>query len=211
MRMAIGKVNRVNSYATSTATSNIANTSKNLQTQLLTKQQNLKKLSTDSGVRIEEKEKQRQELEREIEELERRIKQLQLKKETEKVEKEVELNDEVEEVRKENNMDVSTSEAKDKEPKEISSLSAEDAQKILHHNYFLKDTMVEQGVTYDKENKMRILSAEIKQDEMRGFDTTSKKEKLEAMREDENFWADAKNEKQDSSSIINPDAQVIIS
>ena len=79
--MAIEKISRVNSITAPTSMSNVASASKNLQSQLLIKQQNLKKLSTNADLSTEEKEKQRRELQKEIEELKRKLEQMRLKQE----------------------------------------------------------------------------------------------------------------------------------
>ena len=88
--MTIGKMNKISDIATSTQASGNSNASKTLESQLLVKQQNLRKLSTDSRLSVEEKEKQRQELQNEIEELKRKMEMLQLKSEETKSAKEVE-------------------------------------------------------------------------------------------------------------------------
>ena len=88
--MTIGKINQISDIATSTQASGNSNASKTLESQLLVKQQNLRKLSTDSRLSVEEKEKQRQELQNEIEELKRKMEMLQLKSEETKSGKEVE-------------------------------------------------------------------------------------------------------------------------
>lgn len=217
--MAIGKVNRVNNISASTPVSNTTSISKNLQNQILAKQQNLKKLSTDSQLSVEEKEKQRQELQKEIEELERKLEQIQLKsKEAEKMEKEVEKvesEDEIEKAaeEKEYNREVFASKEKEDNQKNKEPIPVEDVQKILHHNLILKDEMVQQGVAYDKENTVRILLAEINQDEIRGLDTSAKEEEIKEIREKEIFWRDVKNKNNEieKSKIVNPDMQVVIS
>ena len=79
--MAIGRIEPIRSTTPSTAVTSVASASKTLQNQLLMKQQNLKKLSTDSTLSIDEKEKQRQELQKEIEELKRKLEQMRLKQE----------------------------------------------------------------------------------------------------------------------------------
>lgn len=214
--MAVGKVSAINNITGTTAVQNVTSTSKNLQNQLLAKQQNLKKITTDSTLSLEEREKQRQKLEKEIEELKRRLEQIQLKaKEAEKSEKEieeVESEKEVEETKEEKKEDVSAF-VKEEEIKKQEQIPAEDVQKILHHNLYLKDEMVEQGVAYDKENTVRLLYAEIHQDEIRGMDTSSKEEDVKELQEKENFWEESKNKKleDEKSKVINPDMQVVIS
>lgn len=215
--MAVGKVNAIHTITGTTAVQNVTSASKNLQNQLLAKQQNLKKVTKDSSLSLEEKEKQRQKLEKEIEELKRRLEQIRLKaKETEKTEKEiaeVESEKEIEETKEEKKENVSTFIKKEESLKQQEQISVEDVQKILHHNLYLKDEMVEQGVAYDKENTVRILNAEIHQDELRGLDTSSKKEKVKEIQEKQNFWEESKHKRveEEKSRIISADMQVIIS
>lgn len=214
--MAIGKINRVSNVTASTPVSNTTSISKNLQSQILAKQQNLKKLSTDSALSAEEKAKQTQELQKEIEALKRRLEQIEMKsKESEKEVEKVEAKEEVEKVseEKENKEDVSFVPKREDTQKTQEAISVEDAQNILHYDLSLKNEMIEQGASYDKENTVRLLSAEIHQDEIRGLDTSKKEEDLKELREKENFWADAKNKKteQENAAITNPDMQVVIS
>lgn len=216
--MAIGKIERISSVTPSTSVSSVNNASKNLQNQLLLKQQDLKKLSTDSNLSIDEKEKLRQQLQKEIEELKRKLEQMRLKQEeTEKAEeakqkKEVELEktSKTQEEKEETNATAVLKSEEDK--KEAIELSVDEVQKMLDTKLFLKDEMVQQGVEYDKKNTVRILSSEIKQDEIHGSDTSSKKEELKELQEKENFWMDAqyKDKESEIPPLINPDMQVII-
>lgn len=215
--MAVGKVGRINNISGTTQVSNISSTSKNLQSQLLAKQQNLKKLSTDSSLSLEEKEKQRQKLEKEIEELKRRLEKMRLEaKEAEKTEEEiekVESEKKVEETKEEKEVGKTDFMKKEEEHKIQEQIPVEDVQKILHHNLYLKDEMVEQGVAYDKENTIRLISSEMNQDELRGLDTSSKEEQVKEIREKEIFWEDVKKEKttEQKAPIVSPDMQVVIS
>lgn len=217
--MAIGRIERINNTTPSTAVSSVTSASKNLQNQLLMKQQNLKKLSTDSSLSIDEKEKQQQELQKEIEELKRKLEQMRLKQEeTEKTEeakqKEIDLEkaSESKEEKEENNTYAVHESEEDK--RERIEFSADEAQKILDKNLFLKEEMVQQGVEYDQQNNVRILTAEIKQDEIRGLDTSEKEEELKELQKKENFWVESKNknqqQEQEKQPIVSPDMQVII-
>lgn len=216
--MAIGRIERINSTTPSTAVSSVNNTRKTLQNQLLMKQQNLKKLSSDSNLSVDEKEKQQQELQKEIEELKRKLEQMRRKQEvTEKAEetkqkKEIDLEktSETEEEKEENN--ASAVKESEEHKQERIELSADEVQKMMDMNLFLKEEMVQQGAEYDQQNHVRVLSAEIKQDEIHGLDTTSKEEDLKELQRKENFWVEAQNKdaKQKAPSIISPDIQVVI-
>lgn len=216
--MAIGRINRISNTTAPTTVSSVTNVSKNLQNQLLMKQQNLKELSTDSKLSIDEKEKQRQELQKEIEELKRKLEQMRLKQEEaekaeeEKQTRELELEkvSETQKEKEENNASATSKSVEDK--REAIELSANEVQKMLDTNLFLKEEMVQQGVEYDQKNNVRILSSEIKQDEIHGSNTKSKEEQLKELQEKENFWVDAKNKgtEQEVPPLINPDMQVVI-
>lgn len=216
--MAIGRIERINPTTPSTAVSSVTSASKNLQNQILMKQQNLKKLSTDSNLSIDEKEKQRQKLQKEIEELKRKLEQMRLKQEETKKEEEAKQQKEVElekasETKTEKEENYTFAVDKSVEHKqETMELSADEVQKILDTNLFLKEEMVQQGVDYDKKNTVRVRSSEIKQDELHGLDTTEKEEELKELQEKENFWADAKNKQNQTEKqpIVSPDMQVVI-
>ncbi|MBQ6843554.1 MAG: FlxA-like family protein [Agathobacter sp.] len=217
--MAIGKIQPIKSTAPITSVSSVTSASKTLQNQLQLKQQTLKKLSNDSNLTIDEKEKERQELQKEIEALKRKLEQMRLKQEeaqkSEKAEqkKETEL-EKVSKTQTEKEENNATAVQKSEEhKKETIEISAEDAQKILDTNLFLKEEMVQQGVEYDQQNNVRVLTAEIKLDEIHGEDTSEKKEQLKELQEKENFWLDAKNNKekeQKPQPLISPDMQVVI-
>ena len=215
--MTIGKMNKISDIATSTQASGNSNASKTLESQLLVKQQNLRKLSTDSRLSVEEKEKQRQELQNEIEELKRKMEMLQLKSE------ETKSGEEVERIKKEEH-DISIEEKEDEEATKVSikeedeqekqeAASLEDVQKMFQQNILLKDEMLQQEADNGKKNSIRIKESEIHQDEIFGSDTTSKRKQLKAFQEKENFWISAKNEKakQENIATVSPDVKVIIS
>lgn len=203
--MAIGKVEPINAISSSNAVSAINNTSKNLQNQIQTKEQNLNRLSTDSKLSREEKEKKRQELQKEIEELNRRLELMRLKKE--EAEKKAEVKQEKEADRKEkiqeelstdkfstdSSKTVDFSDPKKEEEKPMD-MSVQDVQHMLHSNLNLRNDLIENGTDFDKQNTVRVLKTEIQQDDLRGMDTSSKKEDLQELREKENFWIEARNE-----------------
>lgn len=216
--MAIGRIEPISNVTPSTTVTSVTSASKNLQNKLLMKQQNLKKLSSDSSLSIDEKEKQRQELQKEIEELKRKLEQMRLKQEeTEKAEQaeqkkelDIERATETQEEKKENETTASYEMYEDKQ--NAIELSADEVQKMLDTNLLLKEDMIQQGAEYDQQNKVRVLSSEIRQDEIHGADASSKKEELKELREKENFWVEAKykNKEPEVPPIVSPDMQVVI-
>ena len=216
--MAIGKIEPIKSTTPTTSVSSVTSASKSLQNQIQMKQQTLKKLSNDSSLSVNEREKERQELEKEIEALKRKLEQMRLKQEeaqkTEQAEQKKEIDlEKVSESQTEKEENNNTAVQKSEEhKKETIEISAEEAQKILDTNLFLKEEMVQQGVEYDKQNNVRVLTAEIKLDEIHGEDTSAKEEQLKELQEKENYWLDAKNknDKQEPKTLISPDMQVVI-
>ena len=161
---------------------------------------------------------------KEIEMLERKLEQLRQKQEEEKSAEKAKENKEVEakevgktEAEKEVTNKTSEKEAtqQDQEHKtEIKELSLDDVKEILDNNFTLKETMIEQGAAYDKENYVRQLTSEINQDQLLGSDTTSKEAELETLLTQENHWQNAKanqaKSEQEPAPLIHPDAQVSI-
>jgi len=213
--MAIEKINRINNVA---APATVSNTSKNLQTQLMMKQQNLNKLANDSKLGADEKEKKLQELQKEIEELKRRLAQMRRnQEEAEKAAKAKQTQDidlekaaETESQKEENN--TSAVEKTEEVKKERVELSAKEVQEMLDTKFELKQEMIQQGAEYDKQNTIRVLSSEIKQDEIYGTNTTSKEAELKELQTKENFWVEAQNEAKqpEVTPLINPDMKVIL-
>ena len=216
--MAIGKIEPVNTTTPVTSVSNATNTSKNLQNQIQLKQQSLKELSNDSSLSISEKEKTRQKIEKEIEALERKLEQLRLRQEDAKKSEEAKQKKEADlekvsetQTEKEENH-TSAVQKIEENKKETVDLSAKEVQKMLDTNLFLKNEMIQQGVEYDQQNNVRVLTAEIKLDELHGEDTSEKEEQLKEMQEKEKLWRDAQNKKtqQEPQPLIHPDMQVVI-
>lgn len=221
--MAIGSVQRISVATPSSAVSSATNASKTLQSQLQMKQQSLKKISNDASLSAEEKVKQEQAYQKEIEALKRKLEQLRQKQEEAKSSEKTEPNTEIEikeldkaesekEIKDKNSDEKSVQKTEQKE-REIKELSADQVQKILDSNFSLKETMIEQGAAYDKENNVRRLTSEIRQDELLNTDTTSKEEELKKLQTQENHWQNAKTAQAapETQHLIHPDVQVVIS
>lgn len=221
--MAIESIQRISMATPSSAITSIMTASKTLQSQLQMKQQSLKKLSNDASLTAEEKAKQEQAYKAEIEMLKRKLEQLRQKQKEEKATEKMEQNKEVEvkeldKTESEKEVTDKTSEEasiqqSNKDEKEIKELAPDEVQKILDGNFSLKETMIEQGVAYDKENYVRRLTSEIRQDQLLGSDTTSKEKELEKLQTQENHWKNAKTKQTtaEPAPIIHPDVQVSIS
>ena len=217
--MAIESIQRISTAAPSSAVTSLTTASKTLQSQLQMKQQNLKKLSNDASLSLEEKTKQEQAYKAEIEMLKRKLEQLRQKQKEEKAKenREVETK-ELDKTQMEKDQADKTSDEKavqqnDQHNQEIKELSLDEVQKILDDNFTLKETMIEQGAAYDKENYVRRLTAEINQDELLGSDTSDKEAELEKLLTQENHWQNAKMKQttEEPAPLIHPDVQVSIS
>ncbi len=221
--MAIGSVQRISVATPSSAVSSATNASKTLQSQLQMKQQSLKKISNDASLSAEEKVKQEQAYQKEIEALKRKLEQLRQKQEEEKSAEKSELHteDKVKELDKteaekevkDKTAEEETVQEAEQEKQEIKELSPDEVQKILDANFSLIETMIEQGVAYDKENNVRRLTSEIRQDGLLNVDTASKEEELKKLQTQENHWQNAKSEQNapETQHLIHPDVQVVIS
>ena len=221
--MAIESIQRISMAAPSSAVTSLTTASKTLQSQLQLKQQNLKNLSNDASLSLEEKAKQEQAYKAEIEMLKRKLEQLRQKQKEEKTSEKAEENREIEtkeldKTQAEKDQTNKTSEEKavqqdNQHKQEIKELSLDEVQKILDDNFTLKEAMIEQGVAYDKENYVRRLSAEINQDELLGSDTSAKEAELKKLLTQEDHWQNAKMKQtmEEPAALIHPDVQVSIS
>ena len=163
---------------------------KNLMNQLTNKQQNLKRLSSDSEMSAEEKAKERQEIQKQIAELNRKLRMLRMKKK-EKA-KELKKEEEQKTVLKEENEkevskieeDKSSSIEKLEEQQEKESVLPQSVQKILEAGTAIQKERIQQSVEQDAKAVQDVLESEIKMDKLYGTDTSSKKEKLYSLIED---------------------------
>ena len=163
---------------------------KNLMNQLTNKQQNLKRLSSDSEMSAEEKAKERQEIQKQIAELNRKLRMLRMEKKEEA--KELKKEEEQKTVLKEENEkevskieeDKSSSIEKLEEQQEKESVSPQSVQKILEVGTAIQKERIQQSVEQDAKAVQDILESEIKMDKLYGTDTSAKKEKLYSLIED---------------------------
>lgn len=163
---------------------------KNLMNQLTNKQQNLKRLSSDSEMSAEEKAKERQEIQKQIAELNRKLRMLRMKKKEEA--KELKKEEEQKTVLKEENEkevskieeDKRSSIEKLEEQQEKESVLPQSVQKILEAGTAIQKERIQQSVEQDAKAVQDILESEIKMDKLYGTDTSVKKEKLYSLIED---------------------------
>lgn len=218
--MSISSINLSSSHPLiSPSVASGAASSKSLQNQLAMKEQSLNRLSSDSELSAEEKEKKRLEIQKEIDELNRKLKLSQMKQKDEaseaakKQEEEVAAKEALAETKNsqaDENDDSATLQAPANKPTELP------LQDILALNNRHQKELVIKDTDTQKESAINVLESEIKLDEMYGSDTTAKEEKVSEMREKENFWLDAQKQEQEDAeqkmqAAMNVHAKIIIS
>lgn len=182
--------------------------SKTLQNQIVTKQQSLNRLSSDSKKTSEEKEKEAQEIRQQIEELQQKLKMLQQEKKREKLEK-----TERQEEKKERLEELTSSEAgvmetrvygekagrieekekvekqsnkeESKGAEETSYVPADKLQKMLAVDSLWQQERLQESVANKEERRENTLAAEIKSDAFHGNESKVKKQELSDMRRKE--------------------------
>ena len=166
--------------------------SKNIESQLTSKQQRLNKISGDSKMSEQEKIKERQKIRQQIAELNRKLKMEQIKEEEnqKKIEKEknskIVYEEEVkrEEILKEKDKDKKETEIEEEKKIEFEDVSYEEMFKILNMNLKIQQERVIDNVERKKTGMENVLSSEIKMDSLHGVNNNVKKEQLsEMMRE----------------------------
>ncbi len=192
--------------------------SKNLQNQIASKQQYLKRLSSDSELSAEEKEKKRQEIQKEIDELNRKLKLSRMKQKEEateaakKQEKEAAIKEALSEAETPKKEQDDDSHKLQDSKKKHTDLPLQD---ILASNNWMQKELIRKSSDTKKENTINVLESEIKLDQIYGSDTAVKEKALSAMREKENFWLDAQKKEQEKEeqkmqAAMNENVKIII-
>lgn len=225
-------LDKISSTTPAPAVSQTSSSSKNIQTQIASKQQHLKQISSDDTITATEKEQKRRELQKEIDELNRKLQQEKLEQKEEaaeaakKQEKNAAIKAEILERTspsektatdsskvnlaevdksdnsKDNTVNASTPEDKQKHV----DMSVKDIQQMLSADYLVQKERVQEQVDLKKENTINILEGEIRQDKIYGADTTRKEAELEAIQQKENFWSDAQKQTQEAQKqAVNQD------
>ena len=181
--MPLDTVNRVMPSASSTSITGSSDASKNLQNQIMSKEQNLSKISNDASLDAREKAKKRQELQREIEELNRKLELIRIRQEeNEKAAKaKAAKADMIKEQSSVNSDDNERADiyAEAKVSKPVPDKADIDAIKnVLSSNLILQDELIQQNISTDKANTTRIMQSEIRQDVLYGNDTAKQKEDM---------------------------------
>lgn len=177
----------INRIVPSAPVSGTSDSGRNLQNQLISKEQNLSQISNDASLDAREKAKRRLELQREIEELNRKLELMRIRQEEK--EKSAKAKDTKSEIIKEqlsadtdNNKQTEFSQ-NDKTSKPLHDTKDIDVMKdvttnILSSNLILQDELMQQSVNMKTNNTKRIIQSEIRQDALYGNDTAEQKEEM---------------------------------
>lgn len=182
-------VQNVNSATVKTADSE----GKNLEKQIMNKQQHLKHLDSDVQKTAEEKAKERQEVRRQIAELNRRLQLLREEKREEAADAVREQNRKtLQEEEKTKNADESKEErGKEAEIQEEAKVKSyppvENIQKMLASDSVMQQERVLESVAGMQDGREHVLEAEIQSDKLYGTDTSAKQEALSASRRKDTF------------------------
>ena len=199
-----------------------------IQTQINSKQQHMKKISSDDTITATEKEEKRRQLQKEIDELNRKLelkKQEQEEKAKEATRKqEQEAMQKAEFLKEDTLKKISTSDHEQKkldseqkpkendvkpekkEPEHVD-MPVKEIQKMLSAEYLVQKEQMQKQVDTKADNTIQVVKSEIAQDQRYGSDTTKKESELETLQQKQNFWSDA--QKQEKATI-NQNPKVII-
>ena len=214
-------MNKISSLAPASPVSepSVKENTNDIQTQIATKQQHLKKVTSDDSITATEKEEKRRQLQKEIDDLNRdleRKKQEQEEKAKEAAKKQEQADALKAEMQKKA---VSTIESKEeatrissneseadkvadakaesektadlKEEQQKADMSVKEIQQMLSADYLIQKDIVQEQVDAERKGKIDVLKAEIKQDELYGANTEKKEAEIEVLQQKENFWSDA--------------------
>lgn len=187
-------MNNTNLNVTSSTSVTSSSEAKALQSQLAGKQQNLKRLSSDSEMTAADKEKERRKIQREIAELNRKLQQERMEEKEKakeaakeqskkKVIREELLEQENSVEHKEDQTNKGDLPSDKKEEKTVNpGLPVVTIKNVLAAATDINLETVQENIAQQAENRQNILATEIRSDELYGTDTTSKKEELSDMR-----------------------------
>jgi len=191
--------------------------SKNLENQIMNKQQRLKHLDSDVEKTAEEKAKERQEVQKQIAELNRKLQLLREEKRKEAAEaakaqeQKVLLNEErikSDDAEKQSEEDAT----KVQEENKVKLYPpVENIQKILASDAVIQQERVLESVAGRKDGREHVLEAEIQSDKLYGQDTSAKREALSASRKKGTFEIeDVKEPKTTPNYVMDSGAKIVI-
>jgi len=192
--------------------------SSKLQTQLTTKEQSLNKLSSDTNMTAQDKEKVRREIQREIAEINRKLKleRMEEKQEAKETAKEQDKKRIIREelLEKTDSESIDKKKAEEKDKSSDSNTENEDAltkdiplvtlKNVLTAASQMTQNAVQNTAGKYLDGKKDILKAEMQSDSLLGTDTTAKKEALTNLRKKEELQIEVLNNR---SEAVTPDLQ----
>ena len=225
--VSIDRISPVSSVPAVSKISEDSNT-RTIRTQINSKRQHMKKISSDDTITATEKEEKRRQLQKEIDELNRKLelkKQEQEEKAKEAAKKQEKLAALNKEARKadtpkkstDSEIDQKKTESKSSELKKGVTSEKEDPQhidmpvkeiqKMLSAEYLVQKEQMQKQVDTKADNTIQVVKSEITQDKRYGSDTTKKESELETLQQKQNFWSDAQKQEKET---INQNRHVII-
>lgn len=207
----IGKVSSVSGNVQSREVSISDIKSKDLESQLTSKQQRLNKISGDSKMSEQEKMKERQKIQQQIAELNRKLRMEQMKEEEKEQKIEKEQKSKViykEEIQKEKEKE--KSEVQDEKKIEFKNASPEEVYKILNMNSEIQQERILETVERKESGIENVLESEIKMDDLHGIENTVKKEQLSEMRRKKPIQIKALGFEEETNLGINNNKRIVI-
>lgn len=191
--------------------------SKNLEKQIMNKQQRLKHLDSDVEKTAEEKAKERQEVQKQIAELNRKLQVLREEKRKEAAEatkaqeQKAVLKEErikSDDARKQSEEDATKVQ---EEPKVKIYPPVENIQKILASDSMIQQERVLESVAGRKDGREHVLEAEIQSDKLYGTDTSAKQKALSVSRKKGTFEIeDVEQPKSTPNYVMDSGAKIVI-
>ena len=146
-------------------------TTKNLQSQILAKQQELKKLSENQDMTMEAKMKKRQEINQQIADLNRQLRQHEIEQRKEKQKEEASMNDML-------GGESTNSAASAQQAQTNAGLSDANMKAMISADASMKMSDVQGSVSASLERIANVIRGEIKQDSGRGVSVDKKEQEL---------------------------------
>lgn len=232
-------IDRISPVASVPAVSKISadSNTRTIQTQINSKQQHMKKISSDDTITATEKEEKRRQLQKEIDELNRKL-ELKKQEQEEKakeaakkqeqatalkdelLKKDIQKKDSLKEIESDTQPIKKDTKTETEEPKRVD-MPVNEIQEMLSAEYLVQKEQMQKQVDTKSENTIRVVKSEINQDKIYGSDTTKKETELEALQQKQNFWSDVQKQTKEieiqenkqiqaQNTTLNQNAKVII-
>jgi len=226
-------VSQVTPTPATTETTTSSDTKK-IQTQITSKQQHMKKVSSDDTITATEKEEKRRQLQKEIDELNRKL-ELKKREQEEKAKEAAKKQEQAATLKEEylkkdihaketlkkisssesvsakektelEKQPVEASDTLEKEEPKHADMPVKEIQEMLSAEYLVQKEQLQKQIDTKAESTIQVVKSEIKQDKSYGADTTKKEAELEALQQKQNFWSDI--QKQTNKVELQEDNQI---